>query len=101
MSQDVSPQTVAHIAQLANLPLSEQEESSFAQAFTDTLSEIEKLTTLDTKNVEPTHHVTGLTNVWREDVVLTERVLSQEQAIGQAPHTLRGYVVVDRVLVEE
>ncbi len=101
MSKDITAQTVAHIAELANLPLTEQELESFPQAFSDTLHEIEKLASLNTDQTQPTHHVTGLSNVWRDDVVLEERVLTQEQALSGAPHTLRGYVVVDRVLFEE
>lgn len=100
-SHHITPQTVAHVAQLANLPLSNQEQAAFTQAFDSTLTEINRLLELDVSTVAPTHHTTGLQNVWREDVVQTERVLTQEQALSQAAHTWNGYVVVDRVLEEE
>lgn len=94
----ISPATVAHIALLANLDVSAQEQQSFAQAFSATLDEIAKLGELDTNSVEPTHHVTGLENVWRDDVVDQSRLISQDTALAQAQHRLRGYVVVDRIL---
>lgn len=100
-SRHITPQTVAHVAQLANLPLSSQEQTAFTDAFESTLQEIDKLLTLDVTNVLPTHTTTGMTNVWRDDVVQTERVLSQEVALSQAPHVWNGYVVVDRVLEDE
>lgn len=94
----ISPATVAHVAQLANLEVSAQEQQQLAESFSATLDEIAKLGELDTKSVEPTHHVTGLENVWREDVVDSERLIPQDRALAQAAHSLRGYVVVDRVL---
>ncbi len=98
MSSDITPAVVAHIALLANLDVSAQEQQEFAQAFSATLDEVAKLSTIDTTNLEPTNHVTGLTNVWREDIVDSERLISQEKILSQAIHSLRGYVVVDRVL---
>lgn len=99
MSQ-ITPATVAHIALLANLEVTTQEQSELAQAFSATLDEIAKLGELDTSLVEPTHHVTGLANVWREDVVDADRILPQEAVLEQAPHSFNGFVVVDRVLEE-
>ena len=100
-SQDITPSTVAYIASLANLSVTAQEQQNFATAFSQTLDEIEKLNDLDTKNVEPTHSVTGLKNVWREDEIDLSRQLTQEQALGQAKHKVHGFVVVDRVWNEE
>ena len=100
MSQLVSPATVAHIALLANLQVPSAEQQKFAVDFSATLDEIAKLNTVDTTNLAPTNHVTGLTNVWRDDVVDQDRLLPQSEALAQAVHSLRGYVVVDRVLEE-
>ncbi|MCD8484706.1 Asp-tRNA(Asn)/Glu-tRNA(Gln) amidotransferase subunit GatC [Candidatus Woesebacteria bacterium] len=94
----VTPATVAHIGQLANLEISNQEQQQFAQAFTETLAEVQKIFAVDVSEVEPTHHVTGLVNVWREDVVDENQVLSQEQALSGAKHTFGKMIVVDRVL---
>jgi len=101
MPNTVSPQDVAHVATLANLSVTDQEQQQFAQAFTATLEEIDNLQDLDTSAVEPTHQVTGLTNVWRADEVDQSRLLSQTEALAQVEHSLRGYVVVDRIIEEE
>lgn len=96
----ISKETVAHVAQLANIPISTQEQVDFAQAFTQTLEEVNNIMQVDVEGVQPTHHSTGTVNVWRRDEVDEDRLLSQEAAVSQAPHTLDGFVVVDRVLEE-
>ncbi len=100
MSTQISAATVAHIALLANLEVSAQEQQKFAEAFSATLDEVAKLNHVDTSELAPTNHVTGLTNVWRQDVVDQGRLLPQSDALAQAVHSLRGFVVVDRVLEE-
>jgi aspartyl-tRNA(Asn)/glutamyl-tRNA(Gln) amidotransferase subunit C len=100
MSNNISAAVVAHIALLANLEVSSPEQQAFAQAFSETLEEVAKLNTVDTKDVEPTNHVTGLKNIWRADEVDTERLITQSDALSQAAHSHRGFVVVDRVLEE-
>lgn len=65
----LSPQEVKKIAQLANLTLTEKEVGKFSNQLSDVLTYIDKLNELDTKNVEPTAQVTGLENVFREDVI--------------------------------
>ncbi len=94
----VTPETVAHIGQLANLDISSAEQQAFAGAFTETLEEVQHIFDIQSDNVEPTHHVTGLVNVWREDVVDTDRLFTQSEALSQAKNTFQGMVVVDRVL---
>lgn len=100
-STQVSVKQVHHIAQLAKIPVSKKEEQALKEAFNETLGVIENLEELDTSKTEPTHQVTGLTNVLREDVVIPERMLTQEQALAQAKQTHKGFFVVDKVLHNE
>lgn len=99
MKTNVSPLLVKHIATLANIPVSATEENSFAEAFTQTLEVIDELRELDVSEVPPTHHVTELTNGWREDEV--ESFFSQQDALANASRTHQGYFVVPRVLEEK
>lgn len=92
---------VKQISKLANLPISSAEELKFSADFSDTLKTIDVINQLDTSGVLPTSQVTGLTNVTRDDVVDTSRLLSQEQAISQAPASYNGFVVVPSVFHEE
>lgn len=99
-SPSFSPETVAHIAELANIPVSSQEQQDFAQAFSDTLVEIEHILQVDVTDTPATHHTTGLKNVWREDVVDTERMIPQSAALAQAAHSFNDFILVDRVIEE-
>ena len=93
--------TVHHIAQLANIPITQDEEAKLAKAFEETLETINDLQQVDIKNVQPTHQVTGLTNVLREDVVDTERTFSQEEALANTKQSWNEYFVVNQILDQE
>jgi aspartyl-tRNA(Asn)/glutamyl-tRNA(Gln) amidotransferase subunit C len=87
---------VPHIAKLANLPLSDDEIKKFDKQLAETLKYVENLGEIDTKNVEPTAHVTGLENVTREDVA--QPSLTQKQALSNAKKTHNGSFIVDAIL---
>lgn len=92
------PKLVKHIANLANIPLKAGEEINLAQAFDETLEVIEKLKELDTTKTLPTYQVTGLKNVFREDVIEEKRMFSQEEALKNAPSVAEGYFLVPRII---
>lgn len=89
---------VKHVAKLANLPLTNEEEKKFEKQLEETLSYIENLNEIDTKNVKPTSQVTGLENVFREDIV--EPSLSQDEALQNSPATEKGFIKVNAILEE-
>ncbi len=89
---------VKHIAKLANLPVSAEEEKKFETQLGETLSYIEMLQEVDTKDVKSTNQVTGLENVFREDEVKPS--LSQEEALKNAPATQNGFFKVSAILGE-
>jgi aspartyl-tRNA(Asn)/glutamyl-tRNA(Gln) amidotransferase subunit C len=61
--------TVRHIALLARLHLSEQEEEQFAEQLSHILEHFERLAALDTSAVEPTATVVDMRAAYRDDVV--------------------------------
>lgn len=87
-----------HIARLANIPISDKEAKDLTQAFADTLAVVDQLQEPDISQIEPTHQVTGLTNVTRQDEVDESRMFTQKQALKNAKHTHQGYFVVPRIL---
>lgn len=87
---------VKHVAKLANLPLSSEEEKKFGGQLDETLKYIESLNEIDTSEVEPTDQVTGLENVLREDKVRPS--LSQENALSNAKSKHNGMFKVKAVL---
>lgn len=97
----ITPSQVHHIAALAAIPVSDQEVTALAQAFEETLAVVANLQAIDTSSVEPTHQVTGLENVLREDVVDESHMLTQSQALANAPQTHEGFVVVPRIIDQD
>ena len=87
---------VKHIAKLANLTISASEEKKLESQLTETLDYIASLEEIDTKNVEPTAHVTGLENITREDTPRPS--LSQKQALSNAKKHYNGFFEVDAIL---
>ena len=58
---------VEHIATLARLSLAEEEKVRLEKDLNAILGYVEKLQSLDTKDVEPTSHTLEITNAFRED----------------------------------
>ena len=98
MSTHISNDVIKHVAELANIPLSDEQAEKIGSAFTETLAVVENLKQVDIAGVEPTHQVTGLENVMREDVADVSRMFSQDEALSNAPATHEGYFVVARIL---
>ena len=90
---------VKHVAKLANLPLTSEEEERFGKQLAETLDYVSRLEEIDTKNVEPTSQVTGLENVLREDV--TAPSLSQDEALANTESQYNGLFKVPAILNED
>jgi aspartyl-tRNA(Asn)/glutamyl-tRNA(Gln) amidotransferase subunit C len=89
---------VKHIAELANIPVTEEESIKIAEAFSETLAVVDRLKKADVSQVAITHQVTGFKNVFREDVVKQEQSFTQKEALANAKATYQGYFVVPYVL---
>lgn len=88
---------IQRIAKLANLLIDADQEKLFIPQLTAILAFVSKLQEISTDNVKPTAQVTGLVNVYREDVVDESRILTQAQALSNAKKTHNGYFVVPSV----
>ncbi len=98
MAHAISPTLVAHVAQLAHLPIQDAQVVVLVREFNETLDVIENLHEVDVSTTEPTHQVTGLENAWRDDVVDEERMFTQDEALANAPKKHDGFFVVPRIL---
>lgn len=87
---------VTHIAKLANLPISKEEEKKLEAQLNETLTYVEILKEVDTNKVEPTAHVSGLENITREDKAVSS--LSQSQALSNTNKTRNGFFIVNAIL---
>lgn len=95
---NITTQAVKHVAALAHIPITDSEATNLQTAFSETLDEVNKLTSIDVTKTSPTHHTTGLENIWRDDVVNETRTFSQTQALSNAKKTHDGYFVVPRLI---
>lgn len=93
-----SKDQVIHVARLAQIPITSSEATMLSSAFSETLAVIEELQAVSVAGVEPTHHVTGLSNITREDVVEENRMFSQAQALANAKQSHQGFFVVPRII---
>lgn len=89
------------MSDLAKIPISEAEEKDFALGFSKTIEVVDELFSLKVDAVEPTHQVTGLKNVLREDRVIERNILTQNEALKGAKRKHNGYFVVDQILAED
>lgn len=92
----LSREEVQHVAQLARLDFSDEEEQRMAAEMSQILDYVEKLDELDTSGVPPMSHVLDVTNVFRDDEI--ESRIDREQALEPAPETDDGYFQVPQVI---
>lgn len=93
----LTPDDITHVAALANLPLSEAELALFLVQLSAILDFVAKLQKIDIKGVKETSQVTGLENIFREDVIDNERILSQEDALVNAREIYNGFFKVPKI----
>lgn len=87
---------VEHIAALARLSISKEEQKLFGSQLSDILTHIKKLEELDTSGVKPTSHVLEIVNVQREDVV--RESLPVDEALSNAPDRHEDFYRVPKII---
>lgn len=76
---------VEHLGRLARLALTDEEKERYATELSAILEFVEQLQEVDTTDVEPTSQVTGLEDVYREDVVRVCDEETRKKIIAQFP----------------
>ena len=92
----ISPEQIRHVATLARLALTEEEEHAMTETLDAILTYIDKLDEIDTTEVEPTAHVLDLGTRWREDVVTNHP--DTEALLANAPAREDDLVRVPRII---
>ena len=87
---------IEHVAKLARLKLTDAEKKRFSNQMGTIIKYIEKLNELDTKNVEPTAHVLGLENVFRNDIATSP--LTDQDPINDSPAHSKGHYEVPKII---
>lgn len=96
MKEKITREEVRHVADLARLELSEQEESRMTEQMNQILGYMDQLNELNTEGVSPITHAIELRNVFREDEV--RESLPREQALANAPQSDGVNFLVPKVI---
>ncbi len=97
----ISRKDVQHIARLARITLTPEDEEKFEQELSAILDFVAKLGEVDTATVEPLAGGTELVNVMREDQAGKQEARSMNQDLVEAaPRKREGYVEVEAVFEE-
>ena len=99
MSQPISRDDVAHVAQLARLRLTDAELDLFTGQLAAVLAHAEDVEALDVHDVEPTAHPLPLVNITRADE--TKPTLDRAEVLACAPAVEDGQFKVPMILGEE
>ena len=92
----LSAADVRHIALLARLELTPEEEAAFTLQLDHILSHFEKLKQLDTGTVAPTAHVLEMETPFREDVVRNQPAV--DSLLANAPQRDDRFFKVPKII---
>ena len=92
----VTIKEVDNIATLARLHFSEKEKEDLMNIMNNILDYFNKLSELDTENVEPLTHILPVRNVMRDDEV--KETLDRDTVLANAPKHYRGHFVIPKVI---
>ena len=92
----VNNKLVEHLAHLSRLDFDDNSKEKMKIDFEKMLDFVAKLEEVDTDNVKPLSYMSSELNVLREDKV--EQVLTQEQALQNAPVNDTDYIRIPKVI---
>ena len=92
----VTREDVDTVAALARLYFTGEEKEELMGTLNNILEYFDKLSELETEDVEPLTHILPVQNVMREDEVKPS--FDQETALKNAPKHARGHFVVPKVI---
>lgn len=94
----LTQEDVLHIAELARINLTEAEVLKYQKDLSAILAYFEQLQTVDTDHVDPIGHITGVSNVYREDKSADFGDLGREGILVNLPKRKEDYIQVKVVL---
>jgi len=85
-----------HVASLARLDLAEEEQELLATELASILEHMEKLSELDTTDIEPLAHVIDVVNAFREDRIVNEP--RTDDLLANAPARDDDFISVPKII---
>lgn len=98
--KNLTTEDILHIAKLGNLTLNEKEIEIFKKQLSSVIGYIDKLQEVDTKDIDPSSQITGLTDILREDKVEEKRTLTSDQALANTKSKEGNLFKVKAILTE-
>ena len=92
----ISKEEVIYVAKLAAIELKDDEVSKTIRELNEILGTIDDLQSISTLGVEPTSHVHGSVNAFRDDII--QDSLSNEQIAKFAPDFENGFFKVPKII---
>jgi aspartyl-tRNA(Asn)/glutamyl-tRNA(Gln) amidotransferase subunit C len=92
----IDKETIKHVAHLARIELQPVELEKLSLQLQDIIGFIDKLSCLDTKQVQPASHILPISNVLREDKPHT--CLTPEEALENAPSKKGNFFSVPKII---
>ncbi|OGY24321.1 MAG: hypothetical protein A2172_00455 [Candidatus Woykebacteria bacterium RBG_13_40_15] len=97
MRKKISLEDARYVAKLANIPLTESQLEKFTSQVSEVIEfNMSLLEKVNTEKIEPTAHVTGVSNKLRKDE--TEQRLSSDEALQNAKSKHNGFFKVKAIL---
>mgnify|MGYP000921071932 CR=1 FL=1 len=92
----LTPEQVRHVAHLARLAITPEEEERYARQLNQVLAHVDRLAALDVSRVEPLAHAVPLPALLRDDVVTPS--LPREDVLANAPQRTAEGVAVPKII---
>lgn len=93
----LSREEILKIARLAHIEVTEDELAVFQDKISSVLDYVGQLQEIDLKGVEPTAHVSGVTNVLRPDEVKSCEAATRERLLESMPAREGDYLKVKAI----
>jgi aspartyl-tRNA(Asn)/glutamyl-tRNA(Gln) amidotransferase subunit C len=88
--------TVEHLAKLSRLRFNDQELQSFTKNLDEIFEYAKSLQKVDTEGIDPSAHAMPLTNIFKEDVIIENKVI--DRLFKNAPEVENHSFKVPRIL---
>ncbi|HHV95742.1 MAG TPA: Asp-tRNA(Asn)/Glu-tRNA(Gln) amidotransferase subunit GatC [Clostridiaceae bacterium] len=93
---NITENTIELLADLCKIYLSDEEKKDMLTSIQSTVECMDKLSNVDTSNIEPLEHIVTFVNVFREDKV--KESMERNIILSNAPQHEDGCYVVPRVV---
>jgi aspartyl-tRNA(Asn)/glutamyl-tRNA(Gln) amidotransferase subunit C len=81
----LSREEILKISELAHIKLADDEIETFRHQMSSVLEYVDRLAEVDVKGIEPAAHITGVSNVLRDDVVMPTDAATRKALLDSAP----------------